>query len=94
MHRQHSFAVFKKCAKIRVFILLWMKYKQEEVFVGHFGYMNSGDCQVNLIFFLIFKSFFLAPPDFVTFSKKLLTGGYYYKDSLRVNEVFFIFLKI
>uniref|UniRef100_A0A915N9X3 AAA+ ATPase domain-containing protein n=2 Tax=Meloidogyne javanica TaxID=6303 RepID=A0A915N9X3_MELJA len=27
-----------------------------------------------------------TPPDFVTFSKKLLTGGYYYKDSLRVNE--------
>ena len=45
------------------------------------------------LIFLIFKSFFLAPPDFVTFSKKLLTGGYYYKDSLRVNEVFFIFLR-
>uniref|UniRef100_A0A915MFM8 4-aminobutyrate aminotransferase n=1 Tax=Meloidogyne javanica TaxID=6303 RepID=A0A915MFM8_MELJA len=32
-----------------------------------------------------------TPPDFVTFSKKLLTGGYYYKDSLRVNEPYRIY---
>uniref|UniRef100_A0A1I8BCI3 Gamma-amino-N-butyrate transaminase n=1 Tax=Meloidogyne hapla TaxID=6305 RepID=A0A1I8BCI3_MELHA len=32
-----------------------------------------------------------TPPDFVTFSKKLLTGGYYYKNSLRVNEPYRIY---
>lgn len=26
-------------------------------------------------------------PDMVTFSKKMLIGGYYYKDALAVNEV-------
>lgn len=28
-----------------------------------------------------------TPPDIVTFSKKTLIGGYYYKDELKINEV-------
>lgn len=32
-----------------------------------------------------------SPPDMVTFSKKLLIGGYYYKDSYRINEPYRIF---
>lgn len=33
------------------------------------------------------------PPDIVTFSKKTLIGGYYYKDELKVKEVLSLFLK-
>lgn len=32
-----------------------------------------------------------SPPDFVTFSKKLLLGGYYYKDEFTVNEPYRIY---
>ncbi|XP_067122369.1 4-aminobutyrate aminotransferase, mitochondrial [Centruroides vittatus] len=31
------------------------------------------------------------PPDIVTFSKKMLTGGYFYKDSFRPNEGYRVF---
>lgn len=30
-----------------------------------------------------------SPPDIVSFSKKAFTGGYYYADSMRINEVLF-----
>uniref|UniRef100_A0A183CLS2 4-aminobutyrate--2-oxoglutarate transaminase n=1 Tax=Globodera pallida TaxID=36090 RepID=A0A183CLS2_GLOPA len=32
-----------------------------------------------------------TPPDFVTFSKKTLIGGYFYRDELRVNEPYRIY---
>jgi len=33
-------------------------------------------------------------PDFVTFSKKMLTGGYYYRDELRINEPYRIYVRL
>ncbi|KAK0398485.1 hypothetical protein QR680_002614 [Steinernema hermaphroditum] len=32
-----------------------------------------------------------SPPDMVTFSKKMITGGYYFKEELRVNEPYRIY---
>ncbi|KAK6030844.1 putative 4-aminobutyrate transaminase [Ostertagia ostertagi] len=32
-----------------------------------------------------------SPPDIVTFSKKLITGGYYYKENLRIKEGYRIY---
>ena len=32
-----------------------------------------------------------GPPDILTFSKKMLTGGFYYKSDLRVKQGFRIF---
>ncbi|KJH48571.1 putative 4-aminobutyrate transaminase [Dictyocaulus viviparus] len=32
-----------------------------------------------------------SPPDIVTFSKKLITGGYYYKEHLRIKEAYRIY---
>ncbi|KAF7637224.1 hypothetical protein Mgra_00003400 [Meloidogyne graminicola] len=53
-------AVFKKFAKIKKFILLWMKYRQEVEFVELFGHMNSGDCLLHQILLHSQKSYYLV----------------------------------